>query len=202
VGLLLADRGNGPEPDCSAALVAPTLLVTAAHCAAGTVSGRVEVSFDSRFVAGSSVVFPGTLHPDPAWSPNAKDTHDLAVVVLDAAAPVTPLSLPAPGLLDSSSLKKADFTNVGYGFFDRTFVFDGFRRSSTSSFTSLKPTELKLSQKPGGVCFGDSGGPRLDGSTVVAVTSTGNANCTGQSISYRLDTPDALAFVAGFAAGP
>jgi hypothetical protein len=32
VGLLLADRGNGLEPDCSAALVSPTVLVTAAHC--------------------------------------------------------------------------------------------------------------------------------------------------------------------------
>lgn len=202
VALLLADRGNGPEPDCSAALVAPKLLVTAAHCASGTVSNRVEVSFDGVFAAGTSMVLSGTLRPDPAWSPSAKDTHDLAVVVLDEQAPVAPLTLPGAGLLDSASLRKADFTNVGYGFFDRTFVFDGYRRVSTSSFTSLKPTELKLSQKPGGVCFGDSGGPRLLGSTVVAVTSTGNANCTGQSINYRLDTPSALAFVARYLAGP
>ena len=201
VALLLADRGNGPEPDCSAALVAPEVLVTAAHCASGTVSDRVGVSFDTHVIPGSSSVLPGTLHADPAWSPAAKDTHDLAVVVLDGPAPVAPLSLPTAGLLDSTSLKGADFTNVGYGFFDRTFVFDGFRRSSTSSFTSLKSTQLKLSQNPGGVCFGDSGGPRLYGSTVVAVTSTGNANCTGQSISYRLDTPSALGFVAQFAAG-
>jgi secreted trypsin-like serine protease len=200
VALLLADRGNGFEPDCSAALVAPQVLVTAAHCASDTISDRVEIRFDTHFVAGASTVLPGTLHADPLWSPAAKDTHDLAVVVLDDPAPVAPLALPAPALLDSASLKGADFTNVGYGFFDRTFVFDGFRRSSTSSFTSLKPTELRLSQKPGGVCFGDSGGPRLDGSTVVAVTSTGNANCTGQSISYRLDTAPALAFVAGFTA--
>jgi V8-like Glu-specific endopeptidase len=202
VALLLADRGNGPEPNCSAALVAPRLLVTAAHCAAGTSTDRVEVSFDTHFVPGSSSTLPGTIHPDPAWSPAAKDTHDVAVVVLDDAAPTTPLALPSPGALDSATLRGADFTNVGYGFSDRPFAFDGYRRTSISSLTSLKPTELRLSQKPGGVCFGDSGGPRLAGSTVVAVTSTGNANCTGQSISYRLDTTSALAFLARYAAGP
>jgi secreted trypsin-like serine protease len=201
VALLLADRGNGPEPDCSAALVAPRVLVTAAHCAEGTSSNRVEVTFDSVFAGGSSSVFAGTLSPDPAWSPGAKDTHDLAVVVLDDPAPVAPLSLPQPGTLDKQALRGAELVNVGYGYFDRTFVFDGYRRVSTSSFTSLKPSELKLSQKPGGVCFGDSGGPRLLGTTVVAVTSTGNNNCTGQSTSYRLDTPEALAFVARYNAG-
>lgn len=198
VGLLLEDRGGGLEPNCSAALVAPTVLVTAAHCETGAITDRVAVSFDSQYVPGTSTLASGTLHADPAWSPGAKDTHDLAVVVLDRPVTTTPLALPQAGLLDKQALKGAELVNVGYGYFDRTFVFDGLRRSSTSSFTSLKPTELKLAQKPGGVCFGDSGGPRLYGSTVVAVTSTGNPNCTGQSTSYRLDTPESLAFVAQY----
>lgn len=202
VALLLADRGNGLEPDCSAALVSPTVLVTAAHCAAGAVSASVGVSFDSRYVAGSSQVLPGTLVVDPAWSPAAKDTHDLAVVLLAAPTGVQPLALPQQGALEKPALKGAELVSVGYGYFDRTFVFDGFRRFALSSFTSLKPTELKLSQKPGGVCFGDSGGPRLFGSTVVAVTSTGNRNCTGQTVSYRLDTPSARAFLSQYTALP
>jgi hypothetical protein len=202
VALLLGDTGSGFAPDCSAALVSPTVLVTAAHCLEGTASNRVEVSFDSHWVPGASSALPGTLVPDPAWDPSAKDTHDLAVVLLDAPAGVDPLPLPRAGLLDDARLRKSDFTNVGYGYFDRTFVFDGYRRSSTSSFTSLKPTELKLSQRDGGVCFGDSGGPRLYGSTLVAVTSTGNRNCTGQTLSYRLDTPSARAFLAAFVSLP
>jgi hypothetical protein len=159
------------------------------------------VSFAPQYLRGSALA-SGTLVADPAWSPGAKDTHDLAVVVLDAPVTIAPLALPAAGLLDSTPLKRAQFTNVGYGYADRTFTFDGYRRFSTSTFTSSKPTEVKLSQNAGGVCFGDSGGPRLLGSTVAAVTSLGNANCTGQSVSYRLDSPSARAFLAQFVSLP
>jgi hypothetical protein len=203
VGLLLADHGNGPEPDCTGSLVSPTVFITAAHCAAGLASSRVLVSFDTHYVAGASTLVSGTAHADPLWGIVKGDSHDLAVVVLDAAvANVTPFALPRAGLLDGKDVRSQSFANVGYGYADRTFTFDGYRRTSTSSFTTLKATELQLSDKPGGVCFGDSGGPRLLGSVEVAVTSSGNANCTGQSTSYRLDTASARAFLSGFVALP
>ena len=203
VGLLLGDRGNGPEPDCTGALVSPTVFVTAAHCAPELVSGRVWVSFDARYVAGASGLHTGTIHADPQWGLVKGDSHDLAVVVLDTpVSGVTPFTLPQAGALDAPGVAAQTGTNVGYGYADRTFTFDGYRRSSTSSVTNVKPTELRLSQSSGGVCFGDSGGPRLLGNVVVAVTSTGNANCTGQSLSYRLDTPSARSVLAPFVAVP
>jgi hypothetical protein len=203
VGLLLADRGNGPEPDCSGSLVSPTVFVTAAHCTADLASARVWVSFDPRYVEGSSSLLPGTAHADPQWGLVKGDSHDLAVVVLDSpVSGVTPFALPMAGALEAAGVSSQAFTNVGYGYADRSFAFDGYRRWSTSSFNNVKPTELRLSEKDGGVCFGDSGGPRLLGNVVVAVTSTGNKNCTGQSISYRLDTPAARAFLSAFVASP
>ena len=203
VGLLLADRGNGPEPDCSGSLVSPTVFVTAAHCTGDLSSGRVWVSFDPTYVAGSSILLPGTAHTDPQWGLVKNDSHDVAVVVLDSPVRgVTPLALPTANALEASGVASQTFTNVGYGYSDRTFTFDGYRRWSTSSFTTVKPTELRLADNPGGVCFGDSGGPRLLGNVVVAVTSTGNKNCTGQSISYRLDTPSARTFLSSFVSAP
>jgi hypothetical protein len=202
VGLVVADLGNGPEPDCSGVLVSPTVVVTAGHCTGALVSSRVWVSFDSRYVAGTSKLLPGTATTDPQWGAVKGDSHDLAVVVLDRSVNgATPYALPkANELADAGSSQL--FTSVGYGYVDRTFTFDGYRRWSLSSFTNVTSTELRLSDKPGGVCFGDSGGPRLLGNVVAAVTSTGNDNCTGQSISYRLDTPSARAFLARFVAIP
>jgi V8-like Glu-specific endopeptidase len=202
VGLLLADNGNGLQADCSGSLVSPTVFVTAAHCTGSLASNRVAVTFDPQYVAGSSPLLPGTAYTDPQWGAVKGDSHDLAVVVLEEpVSGVTPYALPEAGALASMKSSQT-VTNVGYGYYDRTFVFDGYRRSSTSSFTNVTATELRLSDKAGGVCFGDSGGPRLLGNVEVAITSTGNNNCTGQSISYRLDTPSARAFLARFVAVP
>lgn len=203
VGLLLADQGNGPQPACSGALVSPTVFVTAAHCTADLASDRVWVSFDAQYVVSTSRLLPGTAHSDPQWGLVNGDSHDLAVVVLDApVAGVAPFALPTANELESAIVKTETFTNVGYGYADKSFVFDGYRRSSLSSFTNAKAAELLLSDKPGGVCFGDSGGPRLLANVEVAVTSTGNKNCTGQSINYRLDTQSARAFLSRFVAVP
>ncbi len=203
VGLLLADRGNGPEPECSGSLVSATVFVTAAHCTAQLPSARVWVSFDSQYAAGTSRLLTGTAHSDPQFGSSRSDSHDVAAVVLDASVVgTTPLALPQAGSLDKTSLRSQSFTNVGYGYFDRAFAFDGVRRVSSSSFTNLDATNVRLAENPGGVCFGDSGGPRLLGSTVVAVTTSGNKNCTGQSLSYRLDTPSARAFLSLFVAVP
>ena len=201
-GLLVADLGNGPVQDCSGSLVSPTLFVTAAHCTGDLASNRVWVSFDAQYVAGTSTLLPATAIADSAWGTVKGDSHDLAVVVLDhAVRGVTPYALPKANAL-ATLTSSSTLTNVGYGYFDRSFVFDGYRRWSISSFTNVTPTELKLSDKPGGVCFGDSGGPRLLGNVEVAVTSTGNDNCTGRSISYRLDTPSARTFLSRFVAVP
>jgi len=138
------------QPDgrfrCSATLVSPTVLVTAAHCTDG-VRGRTIVTFDPVSPAlpraaddtgdgfsqtGYSSPVPGWLtgtpHAHPLWDGELQlnDLHDVGVVVLDAPyTQATPAKLPPLGHLDTLSrgnggLSRTEFTLVGYGvFFDK-----------------------------------------------------------------------------------
>ncbi len=192
------------EPQCSGTLIAPRVFLTAGHCTAYLPSSRVDVTLSESLDPGTWTLRAGTAVTDPLFGHDRADLHDLAVVVLDEpAAGVAPASLPAAGSLDR--LGKSDtFTNAGYGFSDRItgggtprWVYDGLRRVSTSPFGTTTKTLLKL---PGGVCFGDSGGPRFLGSstTIAAVTSGGDQACSGMSWSTRLDTAGARAFLSSY----
>jgi secreted trypsin-like serine protease len=57
----------------------------------------------------------------------------------------------------------------------------------------------------GGTCTGDSGGPLFlrDTNVVLAVTSFGTSvNCSGNSVSYRVDVASARTFLAAFVSVP
>ena len=203
VGILLADRGNGPEPDCSGTLVSSTVFLTAGHCTATLASNRVWVSFDSQWTSASPLL-RGTAYTDPLYGTDKQDSHDLAVVVLDA--PVTgiaPLALPSAGTLDRGKL--ATVVAVGYGADqpaadkkNPSFTYDFTRRFATLDVENVSKTEVKTSSKTSGTCHGDSGGPELVGSTVVAVTSTGDDACLKRAFAYRTDTPGARAFLSRY----
>jgi Trypsin len=128
---------------CSATLVSPTVLVTAAHCTDG-VRGKVIATFASvapaspragddtgdgmsntGYTAASPGWVAGTPHTHPLWHGTFQlnDLHDVGVVVLDAPyAEASPVQL-APrdylaGLANGNGgLNKQTFTLVGYGVF-------------------------------------------------------------------------------------
>jgi hypothetical protein len=195
VGALVVDG----RVACSGVLVSPTVFATAGHCTAGLADGaRVEVSLDSSLDRSSWSLLGGSAHTDPAYKGSSADPHDLAVVVLEAAAPVVPARLPAAG----AAAGHAEVTSVGYGYSsvaaDGGFVYDGLRHAAETPVTGVGKALLKLSTRTGGPCFGDSGGPLLAGDTVLAVTSSGSKDCAGKADGYRLDTQSARAFLGAF----
>jgi trypsin len=231
VGTIVAEYLTPGVKDqaCTGTLISPTVFLTAGHCIFLLQQmfhvTQVWVTFDSVFSA-SSTLYPGTMYLNPAFpGQGASDPEDLGVIVLDAPiVGIIPATLPALGLLDrmfaEGSLSNTLFTIVGYGATDTVFgggtpdptIGRGTRRFATEGFLALNPDLLRLNQNAvfgyGGSNHGDSGGPNFLGagngetSIVAAITSSGDTWGIELNVAYRLDTPDARAFLGQFVALP
>lgn len=140
VGLILFYDGTG-RYRCSATLVSPTVLVTAAHCTFGTV-GSTLVTFDSVIADEPPAPFPvaadpavgftpeeieaagylsGTAYTHPEYSDftDLSNWNDVGVIVLDEPyTEVAPATLADVGTLDElapQALPRTIFEVVGYG---------------------------------------------------------------------------------------
>lgn len=157
------------------------------------------------------------------------DSHDVAIVVFGGTGCVAPPlpnwscgaipaattsgqygALPAQGLVDRLKMNTS-VDLVGYGV-EEILHGGGPPQNGASGIrfygqTTLIAAHDKLSGQfvklHSGSCFGDSGGPDLLGGTniVLAENSFVNNNvCAGNTYSYRVDTPQALSWIAGTAA--
>jgi len=229
VGALLFDFGDDGilDPVCTGSLISPTVFLTAGHCVFFfPPTAQLYVTFDPTLglpPAPAPVIAAEAFHthPDFFLGGLAIAKNDLGVVILPAAATsgITPLQLPSAGFLDQlaaqGGLTGQIFLNVGYGVSassqgPRSFSFDGDRKVSKSPFKALSSDWLGLlmdshATGEGGVCFGDSGGPKfLDGTPtmVLAVTSWVDAACRATNFNQRVDTPSARAFLGQFVSLP
>ncbi len=203
---------------CSGTLIAPKVFLTAGHCVFGT--ARAEVWFTETAPSTAEVLSGAYTHGvtgTPYANPNYDDfatfpnTSDVGIVVLDQRVRTGTLGqLPSAGLVETL-YKHTVFDIVGYGIQDAQPVQVALvqRIAAQAMLISLQSGysagfNLQLSSnngKPhqGGLCFGDSGGPVLYGSTVLAVNSfVLNGNCAGSGFSYRIDQPGILAWINSF----
>jgi V8-like Glu-specific endopeptidase len=219
VAALLAPTAysDGTWEYCTGTLIAPTVVLTAAHCDEGTPA--VRVSFASAYRAGSSTVYAGTFHADPSYTQSQSDPHDIAVIVLDRAVKgIAPARLPQAHALDGLTGAQT-FTSVGYGAQSvtngpggKTFLYTDVRHVAVGTLNSLTPSFLRISQNAstgnGGTCDGDSGGPNFLGSgsgetnIIAGTTITGDTTCRSTNVDYRLDTASARSFLGAYVALP
>jgi hypothetical protein len=203
-----SDDPVGTLGSCTAEVIAPDVLLTAAHCldsdrenhAAylgddGNQLGRPVDPGEATVRAQLHMVRQAHPHPDHRPGPTS-GYHDIGVVILQnrlTSVPVLPINR-AP--LGGATLK--DLTIVGYGKThdrDTTFAITKYRADGLSA--TLDPTEtITVGDAVKHACVGDSGGPvfaQINGvRTIIGVDSysdeTGDATrCRMASHYQRVD---------------
>jgi secreted trypsin-like serine protease len=199
VGALIVFDGKAPRLACTGTLIAPDVVVTAAHCLR-PLKERLPSFILASSIGGaraetSHIALRVVLHPgfDPGAAKGAM--HDLALVFLarriDAVAPARILSAPETGWLARG--REAEL--VGYGRMSLASDSRGQKGYGRSRVSQLKSQELVVGVA--GVaqnCDGDSGGPafisvhgqrRLVG--IVSRSVERIAPCASGTVHTRLD---------------
>ncbi len=181
---------------CSAALIAPTVLVTAAHCVDGnTHKGHTFGVFTGpdasaystvaklipQLVSVKSVHVPISYNPDPPFR------ADIAVVVLDKALDVMPLPINRAVLQPSIVGTAARI--VGYGQVTPG-TYNVKKNEATTVVGAIGPEDTVIvGDSVRRSCVGDSGGPALvmiDGvETIIGVDSYTETSGCIEPANYR-----------------
>jgi Trypsin len=147
IGVLWSEGGG----TCTASLVAPTAVVTAAHCVDGASpeDDPIVTVLDGRQYIASLVV----LHPD--WEPGAQ-ADDVATVILSREVEgVDPLALAAEEPADGS-----EFTLIGHGEWSPEQARDAERQAQVADATDVQERAFSYEgEVEDGCLVGRGGGP-------------------------------------------
>jgi hypothetical protein len=193
---------------CTATLVAPRVLLTAAHCLPDGALPAAYFGESPQSGAATVALLAAVRHP--GFDPTTL-TNDLAMALLAEASPAgaTPWPLPSAPLGPGSI--GIPLRLVGFGRTGPDDTTPAQKRQGTTTVASLTADQLTFGPSPSQTCTGDSGGPAfatLGGvEVIVGVTSSGDPQCDQMGRDMRVDayasfiTPWLRATAAG-AAGP
>ncbi len=210
--------GNTSLGACSGTTIARQagsgILLTAAHCVLA-IDANDQVVLPIQVVSPSSLyVLPGTdwqksfqdgtayfvaeITVHPLYDGRTENPYDLALVRYLGATDATPV-IPVLPAADDQLAIGSPFTLVGYGKTE-TNGNNSQRRKVDKVVGNINARQILYDQNDGkGTCQGDSGGPALvqtpGGERVAGVTSYGNVDCSGSSVSVRVSS--SAAFVQG-----
>jgi hypothetical protein len=170
---------------CTATLVAPRVLLTAAHCELESAPDAWEAFFGTSLASGGTRIPVLFALPHPDYDGDADD--DLELVLLAEPAPASPVLLanePLAGAPRPARLVGFGFTAAGADDADR-------KREGLTSITEAQPRHVVLGAAPSLPCSADSGGPLFVGPAgeerLTAVVSRGDPSCTSLARATRID---------------
>jgi len=181
---LVARRVRCAEPAphllCSGALVAPDLVLTAAHC------------LDVFGAEGPYEVFAGATLPDGTWvrvrearahPAYVPATHAFDVALLRLAAPLDV----EPFVLATAAPRVGD-TARAVGFGDtRDGAPAGMRLQGDTAVVDVLAAAFRAGPSPSMSCTGDSGGPVLIDGRLAGITVSGDVACRSEAVAVRVD---------------
>jgi len=159
---------------CSAVVVAPDVVLTAAHCVTGADQHRVHF----RGSDGEPVlIVPAAKAVHPGFDAKAieKRTRSIDLALLRLPAPL-PARFTSATLASDRPMKGAPVTVSGYGLSreGEAKTTGTFRAAALTVIEPYGPSQILLwldGKGAVGACQGDSGGPIAVGGEVVAITS-------------------------------
>jgi hypothetical protein len=203
---------------CSGVLVAPTVVVTAAHCSfappvpTAWIRYAVRTGENARFAPEREVFGSIVTHPDFCFggacaggAGGGFTNNDLAVVLLDEPLPGPYANLPKEDFAGKHFEQEKQLFAVGYGATDPANRGAFGTRNWAQASAIVAPgapnflfLPVPVKEKYGTACQADSGGAALVGNTLVGVHSIGDTSCDGPSFATRTDTSAARSFLGTY----
>jgi hypothetical protein len=189
---------------CSGTLVAPSTVLTAAHCVANKAVGQMKFLLGPSVGEGKVIVdvvsgdFP-TGRPSDNNIRYLARTHTADIAVLYLKTPIDRNQFEPAPLYDGRAPTFVDFTRddgmasfVGFGFTNEAGVSAvGEKRLATMKVRSVTPDSFRYGDATANTCYGDSGGPSFFAvdtkNRVTGVISWGDTQCKGFGVNVRTD---------------